>query len=176
MTWRFETRTAPRDPHWWLGLAMVVAGAALTAYILDPERGKARRRRITDQAGHKLRAAVRKVRRTARHASHTLVGRGRHLLLDGQADFADGRALLDRVESELFEDPAVPRGRMNIEVEGLTVILRGELDSLDQMEKVEAAVSRIPGVLGVRSYLHLPGTPAPNKLAALSALAPAGER
>jgi len=80
------------------------------------------------------------------------------------------------VESELFKDPTMPRGHMNLEVEGLTVVLRGELESLEEMEKVEGAVSRIPGVLGVRSYLHLPGTPAPNKAASLSALAPAGER
>ena len=86
---------------------------------------------------------------------------------------ADGRTLLDRVESELFEDRAVPHGRFNLEVEGTTAVMRGQLDSTEQMHRLEAAVARVPGVTGVRSFLHVPGTPAPNKAAALAASATA---
>jgi hypothetical protein len=67
----------------------------------------------------------------------------------------------------------VPHGRFNLEVEGTTAVLRGQLDTTEEMHRLEAAVGRVPGVTGVRSFLHVPGTAAPNKAAALAASAEA---
>jgi hypothetical protein len=91
----------------------------------------------------------------------------------GSPGFADGGMLLDRVESELFEDRSIPHGRFNLEVEGTTVVLRGQLDSWADISRVEAAVMRVAGVDGVHNLLHIPGTPAPNKAESLAASAAA---
>ncbi len=160
---------AARDPRWWLALAVEAGIVATAAYVLDPIEGHGRRRRIADRTAHRVRAARKAMLRVARHATATIRGRGRRLLLGGRPVFADGRVLLDRVESELFRDPTIPRGRMNLDVDGLTVVLRGALDSGEDMARVERAVAAVPGVAGVRTFLHLVGTPAPNKVAALFA-------
>jgi hypothetical protein len=80
---------------------------------------------------------------------------------------AEGRTLLDRVESELFANRSIPHGQLSFEVEDRTVVLRGQLDSPASIAEVEEAVRKIPGVSGVKNLLHLTGTPAPNKAAAL---------
>jgi osmotically-inducible protein OsmY len=43
------------------------------------------------------------------------------------------------------------------------VILRGELDSPNDIIQLEERVRRIHGVRGVQNLLHTRGTPAPNK-------------
>jgi BON domain-containing protein len=147
-----------RDPRWWLGAGFIVAASFGAAYYLDPRRGHRRRRRLA---------------RSARYALTSARGKAGHLVVHEPMAPADGRMLLDRVESELFEDRSIPHGRFNLDVEGKTVVLRGQLDNAEQMAKLEAAVARVPGVSGVRSFLHVPGTPAPNKAAALAASAEA---
>lgn len=147
-----------RDPRWWLGAAMFAAATLGAAYYLDPREGHRRRRRLG---------------RSARYALSSARGKVGHMIAGAPPSPADGRTLLDRVDSELFEDRSIPHGRFNLDVEGTTVVLRGQLDSAEQMAKIEAAVRRVPGVTGVRSFLHVPGTPAPNKAAALAASAEA---
>lgn len=153
----------------WVGAALIAAGSAAAAYFLDPDNGKARRIRVVERSAHVVRTAGRRVARESRYVFHTLRARARHLAVPGQPELVEGRTLLDRVESELFADRSIPHGRLNFEVEGTTVILRGELDSGDEMYRVEEAVRKVPGVTGVKSLLHMPGTPAPNKAAALAA-------
>ena len=151
------TRTR-RDPRWWLGAGMVVAATLGAAYYLDARQGHRRRRRLI---------------RSARYTFHTVRGKAAHLVTAEPPAPADGRDLLDRVESELFEDRTIPHGRFNVEVEGTTVVLRGQIDNSAQISHLEGATARVPGVTGVRSFLHVTGTAAPNKAAALAASAEA---
>jgi hypothetical protein len=44
--------------------------------------------------------------------------------------------------------------------------LRGQLRRPEDIDDLVRKVERVPGVERVRSFLHLPGTPAPNKRAA----------
>ncbi|HKW72493.1 MAG TPA: BON domain-containing protein [Candidatus Dormibacteraeota bacterium] len=155
--------------RWWIGAGILAAVSALGAYFFDPDNGKARRIKVLERSSHITRTTTRRVARESRYVLHTLRGRGRHLVAPEPQEFADGRTLLDRVESEVFADRSIPHGRLNFEVDGTTVILRGELDSGGEMFRVEEAVRKVPGVTDVKSLLHLPGTPAPNKAAALAA-------
>jgi len=159
--------------RWWFGAAFVAAASAVAAYLLDPQNGKARRIRVIERSGRLARNVERGTSRQARYAWHTVRGRIGHLASGEPRDIAEDRALLDRVESEVFADRSIPRGRVTFEVEGTDIILRGQLDSADDMHHIEEAVRKVPGVTGVTSLFHMPGTPAPNKAAALAASAEA---
>jgi osmotically-inducible protein OsmY len=79
----------------------------------------------------------------------------------------DDQTLKDRIESEVFRDPAIPKGNININVADGIVVLRGELETAADIDNVIAKVRAVPDVQRVESYLHLPGTPAPNKASVL---------
>jgi hypothetical protein len=179
MSWRLKTRTDPRNrlsgARWWMGATLVAAGALVGAYLLDPANGHARRTRIAERTGHEVRRTRKRIARELRFVRKSVGGRVGHFIDHTPPTFADGRTLLDRVESELFEDRSIPHGRLNLEVEGTTVVLRGQLDSSTDITRIEAAALKIPGVGRVRNLLHLPGTPAPNKTAALVASAAAAQ-
>ena len=179
MTWRMQTRGIDRPRRrWWLGAGMVIGSAAAAVYFLDPQRGRSRRLRFADRTTHVARTAQRRALREFHYARHTVEGRLSHLTGAAMPTVLEGPALLDRVESELFTDPMIPHGRLTFEVEGTTIILRGQVDSAEDMARIEEAVRKIPGVSAVKSLLHAPGTPAPNKKDALiaSANAEAEER
>jgi hypothetical protein len=56
MSWRLRTRTAPRHrgsgARWWMGAALLAAGALAGAYLLDPIRGHDRRMRVVESTRH----------------------------------------------------------------------------------------------------------------------------
>ena len=171
-----RTDTSKGRARWWLGAGVLTASAAITAYFLDPMRGHGRRVRVAERTGRVARQARRSVERRAHYVAKSISERARHFLEPVPSAPAEGRTLLDRVESELFEDRAIPHGRLSLEVEGTTVVVRGEIDSPDQMTRIEAAVRGIAGVTAVSNLMHLPGTPAPNKAAAIAASAQASGR
>jgi hypothetical protein len=160
------SRTARR---WFASIALAGSTALAAGYLLDPERGRGRRQRLAGRALHIARVSVQRAARRATYLRRSARLRRLHAEHGFPPKPVDGRTLLDRVESELFSDPRIPHGRLNLEVEGSVVVVRGSLDSAAQIKMVEAAVRGIPGVYSVRSFLHLTGTPAPNKVAALQA-------
>ena len=149
-----------------LGIALLGAAAgALAAFMLDPDRGKSRRARYGDQAAALLRRGVRGTERVARLAGATAAGRmeaARHLG-GGDADLNDA-TLAAKVETELFRDPTLPKGNLNINVERGVVVLRGQVDSEAQRTEIERRAAAIPGVWSVRNLTHLAGEPAPEEV------------
>jgi hypothetical protein len=148
-------------------LAGFGAGFAL-AYILDPERGRSRRIELTERLGGAGRKATRSARRTMTQAGDRAIGlRNR---VTGLADNPnpDDLTLLDRVESQVFKDPSIPKGDINVMVVDGKAVLRGQVAE-PQIGAIEAAVRKVVGVKEVENLLHTPGTPAPNKAEARSA-------
>jgi gas vesicle protein len=142
-------------------LAGAVAGAAL-AFFLDPQRGRSRRARYLDQAGAMARDLMGGASRTARRVGSNAQGVGERLShAGGGAIMPNDAALSDKVESELFADPRIPKGKININVEEGVVVLRGEVDNSGEADELIRKAQRIPGVARVDSLLHLPGQPAP---------------
>jgi osmotically-inducible protein OsmY len=88
------------------------------------------------------------------------VARAQHLGSSGETN-PDDATLADRVETEVFRDSDVPKGRMNVNVENGIVVVRGTVDDQALISTIERRIQRIPGVAGVRNLLHLTGTPAP---------------
>ncbi len=147
------------------------ATGALLMYFLDPDRGRRRRIMARDRLASSLRHGFRGLRRTANSAvakSYALAQQAQHQQPDDWSVPNDA-TLAQRVESELFRDPDIPKGRININAEAGIVVLRGELDQPEQIRAIEGAVSRMAGVLGVHNLLHVPGTPVPDRGSVLPA-------
>jgi hypothetical protein len=156
------TQTQPRAPGWRSWLLAVLAGAAL-AWLFDPERGRGRRAQAADRLGGLVRRTQRRADRLGRRAEATVVAlraRADHLGPRGQLD-PDDATLTQRVRTELFRDPEIPKGKLNINAEHGVIVVRGAMDEAGTIELIERRILRIPGVVDVRNLLHLTGTPAP---------------
>ncbi len=81
----------------------------------------------------------------------------------------DDNTIRDRVETELFRRAWVPKGNLNIDVVDGVVELRGQLKHQSDIDTLIKDARAIQHVKDVRSFLHLPGTPAPNKESAIEA-------
>jgi hypothetical protein len=137
------------------------AGAALS-YFLDPDQGRRRRNMARDRVAATFRRGFRRLARAGRAAAaeaYGLTQKATHLTPEDPFPPNDA-TLAHKVESEVFRDPDIPKGQININAEGGVIVLRGELERPEQINAVEAAVRRVPGVRDVENLLHLPGTPA----------------
>ena len=144
-------------------LTGAIAGA-LTVYFFDPERGRARRVRFIDWSGARLRRGQRAVEQLLSRTGDSAASLpARMIRLQSGPRPADDLTLRDRVESEVFRSPDLPKGQINIDVESGVVTVRGQVDNALQIAKIEKDVLKVPGVRGVENLLHVDGTPAPNK-------------
>lgn len=159
-----ETRTGRRRPGPGRFLLMGVIGAAAgaaAAFLFDPDRGRSRRARYGDQAAALLRDAGRRIGRGTRHLSSTLEGKAAALRSSGiGSSNLNDASLAKKVESELFRDPAVPKGALNINVQQGVVVLRGEVPDAAMRERLESTVRDVAGVWEVENLLGLPETAA----------------
>lgn len=157
-------------------LLLAGAGAGCVAvYFLDPEHGRARRAEVARRLGGLGLQANRLAQRTTVLATDRAAAvRARVLSRTGAAE-ADDLTILDRVESEVFRDPAIPKGDINVMVVEGKAVLRGQVDE-SQIGAIEAAVRKVVGVKDVENLLHVAGTPARNKASARAATGNGGTR
>jgi hypothetical protein len=150
-------------------LLFVAAAGAAAEYFFDPQLGRTRRTKYRDRitgARNRTQTRVERIRRRTQARMQGYAARVQHPRDNPPADDV---ALARKVESKLFGDPEIPKGRLNVNVEDGVVVLRGQLDHAMQIRAVERGVRRIQGVRGVRSFLHVAGRPAPNKEASMRA-------
>jgi osmotically-inducible protein OsmY len=69
--------------------------------------------------------------------------------------------LAQKVMTELFRDPHVPKGAINVNAENGIVLLRGEIEEPEMIVEVVARTRRIRGVVDVENLMHLPGDSVP---------------
>jgi osmotically-inducible protein OsmY len=136
----------------------------LVAFLFDPEGGRRRRAVARDRTGAFFRGLGRQSARTARGVSSSAYGVKQKVTHRGEEEKPqpNDATLARKVESEIFRDPEVPKGKIDVNAENGVVFLRGEADRPELIEDLEAQVKKIPGVQGVQNLLHLPGEPAPN--------------
>jgi len=147
--------------------AALLAGSlgAARAFFFDIDRGRYRRNQARDRIAGFARRAWRRFRRQARYTVTEIAGTGQRLThLRPENSSPDEVTLAQRVESQIFRDPGVPQGRINLNVEDGVVVLRGQLERPEQIRHLEASVRKVPGVKGVKNLLHLPGAPAARAL------------
>ena len=130
---------------------LLALGAALS-YFFDPENGK-RRRKVT---ADRLAALVRRhggrlARGTGSHA-HALKQKATHLREEPKPQ-PDDVTLARKVETEIFRDAEVPKGKINVNAENGKVVLRGEVDSPELIEDLVSKARKVQGVQDVESLL-----------------------
>ncbi len=156
-----QTRRSGPSP---LSVISGAAAGAVAVYFLDPQRGRARRAQFAEWSGarlHRARRALDQIR--VRTGSNAAAFPQRMVSLRSDPRLVDDLTLRDRVESEVFRNPDLPKGQINIEVESAVVTVRGQVDNAFLIATVEKAILEVPGVSGVENLLHVSGTPAPNK-------------
>src|SRR5436305_2593413 len=99
-------------------------GGALM-YFLDPDRGRRRRNIARDRTAATVRRASWLAGRKTRYAASTAQGLAEKAVYsrDGDEPLPDEITLAHKVESEIFRDPRVPKGKININVEHGAVVL-----------------------------------------------------
>lgn len=146
-----------------IGLAAGATGAGI-AYLLDPQQGRSRRSRLTDQTAAAGRRVGRHAARLARRLRSDAAGKLQALRSgDGMPRPMDDATVADRVRSEVFRDPELSQAAINMNVERGIVVLRGEVPSQAMRHQLIDRIERVDGVWGVQDLLHLPGEPAPTR-------------
>jgi hypothetical protein len=135
---------------------------ALLAYFFDPENGKRRRHVAVDRTAAFFRSGGRQAARTGRGVAAEAYGVSRKVqhLKEEPKDF-DDTTLADKVRSQVFRDPDVPKGKLNVNVQNGVVQLRGEVPRADLIDELVAETRRVQGVRDVENLLHVPGAEAP---------------
>ena len=136
----------------WLALG------ALAMYFFDPQGGRRRRHVVGDRLAAVPRRLRRRFARKAglvRARAGAMAAKGMHLR-ERRKDWSD-ETLADKVRSEVFRDPALPKGAVNLNVEAGRVVLRGEVADPALVEELERRVRDVVGVREVENLLHPPG-------------------
>ncbi len=141
-------------------LRFAALGAAFV-YFFDPENGKRRRKVTADRLAGFLRRQSRKTGGLTQRA-HALKQKATHLREEPKPQ-PDDVTLARKVESEIFRDADVAKGKININAEDGKVVLRGEVDSPELIEELVGKARKVQGVQDVESLLHTPGEPASAK-------------
>jgi hypothetical protein len=166
-----EVRTPRLRLATWPSVFAAACAGALVMYYSDPSQGRRRRALVRDRFahwGHLVRGQVprrleqrgRFFRGVARGVSHDAA---RLVHRNGHAGVADDETLVARVRSEVLRDGRVKAGEIHIDAYEGCVTLRGQVDRESDKRRLVDATRRVAGVTDVRSYLHLPDEPPPNK-------------
>jgi osmotically-inducible protein OsmY len=132
---------------------------ALLAYFYDPQNGTRRRNTTRDRLlafGRRSAQRTQAVSQTAYAAKQKVT----HLHEEPKPQ-PDDVTLARKVETEIFRDPEVPKGQINVNAVDGVVELRGEVKRPEMVNALEEQARKVQGVRDVNNLLHTPGTPAP---------------
>jgi osmotically-inducible protein OsmY len=93
--------------------------------------------------------------------THGLAQRATHLR-EEQKPQPDDVTLARKVETEIFRDPDVPKGQINVNAEHGKVVLRGEAPTSEMINDLVERARKVQGVQEVENLLHLPDAPSPS--------------
>ena len=142
--------------------ALGTAVGAAAVYFLDPVTGRRRRKQTADQATGKARRGWRRGQRAGRAAAAEAYGVTQKLQhREEEPKKFDDATLARKVETEIFRDPDVPKGQINVNAQEGVVQLRGEVPDPDMINDLVEKTRNVQGVREVENLLHPPGTAAP---------------
>jgi osmotically-inducible protein OsmY len=135
-------------------LRLIAIGAALS-YFFDPDNGRRRRKVAADRlAGLTRRHGKRMIKGTAARAN--ALGKQATHLKEEPKPQPDDVTLARKVETEIFREPDVPKGKINVNAENGKIVLRGEVDSAELIDDLVSKARKVQGVEQVESLLHTP--------------------
>jgi len=144
-------------------LTLAGLGAALT-YFFNPDSGKRRRAMARDRTLAFFRQQGRQLGRTAGSVqadAQGLVQKAKHARSEEKLEDPNDATLARKVETEIFRDPEVSKGQIDVNAEDGVVILRGEVERPELIKDLEEKTRSVQGVKGVENLLHTPGSDAP---------------
>ena len=129
----------------------------LGTLFLDPKQGKRRRKELADRTAALLHRTGDRAERAGRGVGARVYGMSQQVqhLKEEPKDFDDA-TLAHKVESEIFRDADVPKGKINVNAENGKVVLRGEVDSNEMIDDLVAKARKVQGVEDVENLLHTP--------------------
>jgi gas vesicle protein len=147
----------PRRLFWLLIGAGVGAGAA---YLADPDRGKARRTQLSDQAAARAREVSEDVQKKAKVTADRARGEAiesvKEVLPEDVPD--DPKLLQQRIKSEVFgRRDDVQDVVLKVDAPG-AVSLKGTVPTSDSERELLTQVAEVEGVIDVRSELSVRST------------------
>ena len=131
-------------------LRFAALGAAL-AYFFDPDNGKRRRKVAIDRLAGLARRQSRKVAGVAKQGT-ALKQKATHMR-EAEKPQPDDVTLARKVETEIFRDADVPKGKINVNAENGKVVLRGEVGEPSLIEDLEKRTKKVQGVREVENLL-----------------------
>jgi osmotically-inducible protein OsmY len=138
--------------------ALFAAAGAAFAFFLDPQNGRRRRHMAWDQTTSFFRRKGRRLARAVASETYGVRMKASHLREASKPQPNDA-TLVQKVESEVFRDPAIPKGQINVNAENGVVFLRGEVDSPTLIHFLEKETREVKGVRAVENLLRLaPGS------------------
>ena len=143
---------------------LVAAFGALVAYLFDPVSGRRRRAELGQRVPAFFRRRGRQARWLGRHVASDAYGvaqRAAHARPHEQEGAMNDPALARKVETELFRDPDVPKGDIDVQAHDGIVELRGQVSRPELIDELVERTRRIPEVRDVENLLHVAGTSAP---------------
>jgi gas vesicle protein len=144
--------TWPRRLFW---LALGVGAGMAAAYLGDPDRGKARRAQLSDQAAARTREVTEQVTTQAKMAADKAYGTAVETVKDRMPEHPEEDAALleQRIKSEVFghRDDA-HQVVIRVDAPGV-VALKGTVPSATSESELLAAVAEVQGVTDVTSEL-----------------------
>jgi osmotically-inducible protein OsmY len=144
-------------------LTLFGAVAAALAYFFDPTSGRRRRSVAQDRVAAFFRRGARRTERLGRGVAAEAYGVAQKVthLKEEEKPQPDDVTLARKVETEIFRDRDIPKGKIDVNAEYGKIVLRGEADTPEMIRDLEDATRKVQGVREVENLLHLPGTPAP---------------
>jgi hypothetical protein len=135
-------------------LRLIAFGAALS-YFFDPDNGRRRRKVTGDRLAALARRHGRRVLQGTVAQTHALKQKATHLSEEPKPQ-PDDVTLARKVETEIFREPDVPKGKINVNAENGKIVLRGEVDSPELIDDLVSKARNVQGVQEVESLLHTP--------------------
>jgi osmotically-inducible protein OsmY len=138
---------------------------ALIAYFFDPDSGRRRRALARDRISSLFHSTSKKAESvgSAASAKASATKQKATHLKEEEKPQPDDVTLARKVETEIFRDADIPKGRINVNAENGKVVLRGEVDQPELIKDLEKRTKKVQGVQEVENLLHVQGTPAPTK-------------
>jgi osmotically-inducible protein OsmY len=133
----------------WMGLG------ALIAYFFDPQNGRSRRAEARQRVPALLRRTSAKAERAGKAATAqaTAAKQKATHLKEEEKPQPDDVTLARKVETVIFRDADVPKGKINVNAENGKVVLRGEVEEPSLIEDLEKRTKKVQGVREVENLL-----------------------